>query len=350
MLTSIKHISSLSRFTVQRLLPVEGTVLVRIGQQVNPSDVVAEVILKPKYHIINAANILGVRNNELKKFLKRKAGEKISKDGILAEKEGLFIKEIRAPENCRLMAVSAGQLLLEFETSSTKVVAGVRGIVKYIEPSLGATIETTGVWIEGVWGNGKTGFGILNVIAENPKHDFAIEDLDVNMRGAILFAGHCGDEKALQFADEIGIRGLVFGSMSSNMIPVAKKMSFPIVVLDGFGRIAMDPVTFKMIATNNEREICLVGDKKNRYTGEIPLVTIPLPTSIEADEPVLMHRMMMGSRVRVINCDQQGRIGEIVGFLDQLQHYPSGIKAKSVKIRIDEMDVILPIDNLEIIE
>lgn len=210
MLSSIQHRSPLARFSVNRLLPVEGTVLVRIGQQVAPSDVIAEVVLKPSYHLINAASILGVKNKELKKYLKRKAGEKISKDGILAEKEGILVKEIRAPENCRLVAISSGQLLLELETKPTKLVAGVRGVVKYIEPNFGATIETTGAWIQGVWGNGKTGFGILDSIADNPDHLFAIEDLDVNMRGGILFAGHCNDEKAIQFADEIGVRGIVF--------------------------------------------------------------------------------------------------------------------------------------------
>ena len=350
MLTSIQHRSPLARFSVNRVLPVEGTVLVRVGQQVAPSDVVAEVVLKPSYHLINAATILGVKNKELKKYLKRKTGEKISKDGILAEKEGVFIKEIRAPENCQLVAVSSGQLLLELETKPSKLLAGVRGVVKSIEPNLGATIETTGAWIQGVWGNGKTGFGILKSLASDPDHQFAIEDLDVNMRGGILFAGHCADEKALQFADEIGVRGIVFGSMSAKLVPVAEKLSFPIVILDGFGKISIDPMTFNMIASNNEREICLIGDKINRYTGQQPFVTIPLPSTMEAEEPMLMHRMMKGSKVRVVNCKNHGRIGEIVAFMEQLQNYPSGVKAKSVKVRIDEVDVILPIDNLEIIE
>lgn len=127
-------------------------------------------------------------------------------------------------------------------------------------------------------------------------------------------------------------------------------MSFPIVVLDGFGKISIDPMTFNMISSNNEREICLIGDKVNRYTGQSPLVTIPLPSTMEAEEPMLMHRMMKGSHVRVVNCEKQGRIGEVIAFMDQLQNYPSGVKAKSVKVRIDEVDLILPIDNLEIIE
>ena len=350
MLTPVKHIAPLVNFTVKRVLPVEGTVLVRVGQDVSPADVVAQTILKPRYRMIDAAGSLGIQNKELKKYLKRKVGEKISKNGILAEKEGIVVREIRAPENCRLVAVSSGQLLLELEVAPTKVLSGVRGTVKTIETGFGAVIETTGACIEGIWGNDKTGFGVLSVVAKSKNHKFAIDDLDVNMRGSILFAGHCGDAKALEFAEEIGIRGIIFGSMSSMLIPVAEKLSFPIVVLDGFGSIEMDPMIFNIITTNKEREVTLIGDKQNRYLGVRPLITIPLPTTMDAEELILLHRMRKGSRVRVTNGIKQGRIGEIVGFVDHLQNYPSGVKAKSARVRIDEMDLILPIGNLEIIE
>lgn len=351
MLSPVKHISPLVRFTVRRMLSVDGTVLVRVGQEVSPSDVIAEAILNPKYHLINAAIALNIKNKDLKKHLKRKTGETISKGGILAQKEGFVTREIRAPENCRLVAISNGQLLLELESEPTQVLSGVRGVVKKIEPNLGAEIEATGAWIEGVWGNKKTNFGILNIAMDMIQQEFTTESIDISVRGGILFAGYCKDAKVIKFATEIGIRGLILGSMSSHLIPMVESLPYPVIVLNGFGKITMDSMLFNLIESHKGREICLVGDKQNRVTGEVPFITIPLPSSLEPEEPIFITRLTKGSRVRVTNCIHQGKTGVIMEFSEQIQNYPSGIKMKSVVIDFGENEyVILPIANLEIIE
>ena len=73
------------------------------------------------------------------------------------------------------------------------------------------------------------------------------------LRGAVVLVGVVDDAKALHQATEIPIRGLVCGSMASELIPIALRMPYPILVTEGFGAIPMNSATYDL-AQHKRRE------------------------------------------------------------------------------------------------
>jgi hypothetical protein len=110
------------------------------------------------------------------------------------------------------------------------------GMVVTLSGDRGVIIETVGALVQGVWGNNRIDYGLLNILIREPEDILTADRLDVSLRGAILLAGYCKDPEALKAAAGLPVRGLVLSSMEASLVPIAKKMPFPILVLDGFGQ------------------------------------------------------------------------------------------------------------------
>ncbi len=173
--------------------------------------------------------------------------------------------------------VGEGQVLIEVESNPFQVLAGLPGKVTQVIPDRGVVVEATGALIQGVWGNGRIDFGLLNVVAPEPDADLASDQLDVRMRGGIIIGGHCGSEEILSAATELSLRGLVVSSISANLVPQASQLRFPLVVLEGFGRRPLNPELFQLMTTNDNREVVINAEPYNRLAGTRPEVIIPLP-------------------------------------------------------------------------
>ncbi|MCB5254071.1 MAG: hypothetical protein LHW58_00335, partial [Candidatus Cloacimonetes bacterium] len=103
----------------ERILPLKGKVLVTKGTKVKGEDVIAETLLPGKVLPFNLANKLGVTPSQLEKYIKIKAGDKITKKTILAENAGflglgIFRSEVHSPIEGEVENISAvtGQVLL----------------------------------------------------------------------------------------------------------------------------------------------------------------------------------------------------------------------------------------------
>ncbi len=65
---------------------------------------------------------------------------------MIAEGGGLFSCLSSAPENCRVVYIFNGQVLLEMESQSHQLLAGINGVVTEIIPDQGV-VETSGALI-----------------------------------------------------------------------------------------------------------------------------------------------------------------------------------------------------------
>ena len=89
----------------RRMLPLPGTVVVNVGDQVRSDQVVAKAELPGKVFPVNLANQLSVAPGEIKDYLVKKEGDVVQKDEILAENKPLikwFKTEIRSPVTGRI--------------------------------------------------------------------------------------------------------------------------------------------------------------------------------------------------------------------------------------------------------
>ena len=151
------------------------------------------------------------------------------------------------------------------------------GVVVDLLGERGVQIETTGGVDPGVWGNGRVDYGLMSVLIRSPEETLPADRLDVSLRGSVILGGYSADVEVLKSAANLPVRGMILASMDASLIPYASRMHYPIVVLEGFGPIPMDSAAYKLLTTNDRREVTLNAEPWDRYKGVRPEVMIELP-------------------------------------------------------------------------
>jgi hypothetical protein len=211
-------------------------------------------------------------------------------------------------------------------------------------------VETNGALIQGFWGNGRFDFGLVQSKLENPADTLTTKNINVSLRGTIVLGGHCEDINVLQKASDVPIRGLIISSMPARLIPTARQMSYPIIVLEGFGKFPLNPISYNLLTTHENREITVNAEVFDSYTGQRPEVVIPLPTSRELDLPMLLEEFSEGQSVRILRAPYQCRTGSLDLLYNEPVEFPSGIRAQGALVSLENGESVqVPLANLEVV-
>ncbi|HUF39031.1 MAG TPA: hypothetical protein VMN57_10950 [Anaerolineales bacterium] len=349
MVTPITHILPYTTVQRRRLLPREGRVVVRQGQAVRATDVIATAVLKPSHTMLDVAAGLGVTRSAAAGFIERYEGDKLETGDVVARKTGLFNRVVRSPVAGRIVLMTDGYVLIEEKQQPFELQAGIPGEVAELMHEFGAVIETTGALIQGIWGNGMIDFGVLTVLAENPGDELQAGQVDVSLRGAVLMAGTCRSPEAFQRAADQRLRGLILGSMPSELIPAARRLPFPLILTDGFGTVPMNQAAFRLLSTSQKRDIALNAEPHNPETGVRPEILIPLPPS-DAETAIEVGRLETGQRVQVMRAPHKGAWGVVESILPGRTLFPNGLRLPAAQVRLEAGESIrVPTANLEII-
>lgn len=351
MLVPVVHILPLTTIRRERLLPVPGRVVARAGQKVTATDVLAETNFGAKHLMLDISRGLGVPPDKADSLVVRKVGEQINEDDIIAGPVGVFQRTVRAPKDGRIVVIGGGQVMLELDRAPYELRAGIPGVVAELIPDRGAVVETTGALIQGAWGNGGLDMGMISILAKTPEHELKLSSLDVGLRGTIVFAGHCASKEVLQMAAELPLRGLILGSLSADLLPLAREMRLPVMILEGFGRIPVDAAAFKLLSTNDKREVSLNAQCANRLTGARPELVIPLPAAGQISTPKEADPLSPGQTVRVTHAPLAAQIATLVSLRPENVTLPSGIRAPVGVVRLEKgEEITVPLNHLEILE
>lgn len=349
MLAQIIQISPATKIRRHRKLPIPGKVVVRQGQKVEARDVIAEAILAPEHIMLDISRSLRVPTDAADDLIQRAAGETVNKDDLIAGPAGLAHRVVRAPRSGRIVVAGDGLVLMQVDSKPFELKAGMPGTITQLIPDLGAVIETNGALVQGVWGNGHTEFGLMQAKLSSPDDRFTLDQLDVSLRGAIILAGFCADPEVLHKAAEIPLRGLIFASMDSALIPLALKMPYPILILEGFGYHPMNGIGYNVLTTNSGKEISLNAEQLDRSKGIRPEIVIPLDISREPeDAPSSYSEFAPGNKVRISRAPHKGQIGTIALLSRKPILFPSGIRALGADLVLEKDERIsVPLANLE---
>lgn len=350
MLAPVNHIVGLTSIVRERLLPVAGTVFVRLNQKVSPNEVIAEANWSREHILLDVARMLRVTPNAADRLIKYKVDDRIAAKAEVAVGSGLFPHTVTSPRDGRVVAVGGGQVLLEVGETKIELRAGLPGTIIEIIPNRGAVIQTAGSLIQGIWGNGRIDSGSLVNIAESPEGVLSANRLDVSLRGSILLAGMVKDAEALKAAGELPVRGLILSSLYPSLIPVAREMRYPIMVTEGFGALPMNSAAYKLLSTNAKRDVTVNAEVYDRYSGARPEAIIQLPISSDPPSPREVEEFVAGLQVRMRRPPALGMIGTIVAIPPGLTMLPSGLRAPSAEVKLENGEtVIAPLVNLEVV-
>ena len=351
MQAAISHILPLTMIRRARMLPVNGRVLARVGQKVSATDVVADAEMSNKHILLNVRRALNLSTqDDLRKRIELRVGDKVQEGDVIAETSGVFKRVVYAPVAGQIISISGGQILLEVQDEPFKLQAGLNGEVTEVIPEQGVILETHGALIQGVWGNGKINMGMLLNLAQEAEEELTGEKLDVSMRGAVVLGGHCSSAEVLRIGMELPLRGLILGSMTADLVSVAKQVDYPVILIEGFGVYPINNIAYRILTTNERRDVCINAAEWDRYSGNRPEVIIPLPATGNLAPEVAQFKMGHTVRIKGASYGKQV-VGILVEMLPGLTLMSNGLRVPAANVRLENNEEIhIPLANLDVLD
>lgn len=365
---------------LKRSLKGSGKILVALGQEVTPSDIIGSSMSSSGFRILELAKSLDVPPSKVSGYLKKIVGQRVYKDELLAYKSGGIFsgkKIVTAPTDGILDFINpkTGEIRLTFFPKKSDLPAGVYGIVEYTNPASGMVIIKTQVSrIWGMFGSGKLRDGNLLI---SSARDSLINKSEISFKneGHILVSGSLISRDDISRAISNNVAGIISGGINARDYKAVAggRLNFQgknendigvsIIVCEGFGLVPVGEDIFNMLLKFNGKFVSLDGNKAlvNLPSFESKSMTyvrnshLP-PLKIESDQDLKqsqtgrLGQLEIGSFVRVVGNTYQGEQGKIVAIDRTMTLLPSSIKAYLVTVETKRRKIKVPVANIEIID
>ena len=362
-------VTSASRISKVRRLPIPGEVLVQKGARVHTDTPVAKANIPGNPQSINVANILGVEAEDIEPFMQKKAGDTVEKDETLALAKsffGLFKTEVKSPVSGTVEHISevTGQVIIREPAMPITMHAYIEGTVVDIIEREGVTVETKGAFIQGIFGVGGEREGILKVVVEDENTVLDAHHINDSHEGCILVGGSLVTYEAIQKAAQVGARGIVVGGIiDSDLVKFLgydigvaitghEDVPFTLITTEGFGEINMAHKTFELLTALDGKHASINGATQIRAGVMRPEIIVP-DESIDVDEieAALDGSMDAGTLVRCIREPYFGQLAEVVDFPPELFVIETGARVRIMNVRLRNGEIVtVPRANVELIE
>jgi hypothetical protein len=354
----------------RRILPLPGTVLVKVGDAVRADTAVARAELPGKVVPLNLANQLGIAPDEINDYLVKKEKDFVQKDDVLAENKP-FIKwfktEIRSPITGKVESVSTitGQILLREPPRVLELRGYIDGAVAEVHPDQGVTVENTCSLVQGIFGIGGETSGELIMGVKAPDQPLLPEQLNQSMKGKVVVGGAFLSAATMTRAKELGIIGLVVGGIHDKdlrallgydlgvAITGTEQVGFTLILTEGFGTIPMAPKTFALLSAHAGQKASISGATQIRAGVIRPEIIIPHSGPAAATKLAQAERegIQLGDPVRIIRDPLFGKIGAVSGLPSELRAIPTESEVRVLEVRFpDGTTTVVPRANIEVIE
>lgn len=328
-------------------IPRGAEVRARVGATVLPADLLA-VHRRPVAPVrVPLAATLRKSAADVSACLLLRPGARLQTgDAIARTTEG---REARSPIAGVLLGIAAsdGTAIVAPLGPEEPVVGHIRGRVRSIEPGA-VTVEVAGAALRGVGGIGDAVHGELVVAVRDPGEELRAGAIDVGATGKILVGGSRASAETLTRARAMGVAGIVLGGVLDKELRDFEAIqhrrrevggqhdSFGVLLVEGFGKVGIDPQLFAWFRTHAGRTASLFGAERLIYVYDA--------------EPPPPRRMLphVGERVVAHRRPFQGRAGVVVAELDDLHAPASGIPTRMALVRFEDGRLApVPIANLE---
>ncbi len=347
MLNSYSIANPLTTIRVPRLLSRPGEVLVRSGDAVEPTHIVAQATPPPDFRIVEIAQALDVPIKNALSCLKVERGTSVREGDVLAARGGLSSRVCRSPLDGRVVGIGRGRLLLEAEPRLVRLNALVPGHVVEVRDGQGVVIETVGGFIQARWGNGSESYGILRMVVRESGYPLLATQINASAQGTILVGGATLDAECVKQAQEMQVRGVVVGSVPTSLIPCLRQAPFPILATQGVGDTPMARAVFELLRSMDGRAAAVSADCGTRWRIKRPFLAVPMPTrvaqAVDLDAP-----LTVGARVRILRGNARGQSGRVARELRELVQLETGARLPGVEVALGDDELVqVPYVNLE---
>jgi hypothetical protein len=350
MIVDVVRATSFAEIERVRKLPIPGKVLVEKGMEVNPQDVIAEAQVPGKIIMLDIAKGLGISPDETTSCLICEVGDNLEEGDIIAQYEKTLPRIFRAPIKGKIISYHQGQMALSTGTIKTELTANMIGRVKEIIPEFGVVLSLRGSVIQGFWGNGLAGSGILKLLdasQDKPISASMLRDLSADL---IIAGGACVDGDVLDVCLESEISGLISGSLSPDLIQKAQGLPFPVILLHGFGKDALAQDVFEILQSHSGEKVSLNACNLDHANGVRPELVISHDEEKETRELGFRKKLEPGDRVRLMSGKAKNQVGKVVELKEEDQFFENGTFLPAALIKLPSLEKVkVPQVNLVIV-
>lgn len=345
------QVTPLTAVRRERILPVPGDVLVRIGDRVEPTQVVAHADLPGDFRIVPVARPLGVSTSQVKRYMRISLGDEVRRGQVIARRGRLFAHTVKSPIDGMVTAVGGGRVLIEATPTPFDLRAYIYGTVSNVLQHHGLIVETPAAVIQGVWGAGDESLGVLKRMVENPDEPLQAQAIDPSCHGTILVGGAGLSDAVFERAKELQVRGIVVGGLPSELISHAEQLPFPVIVTEGIGTVPMSKPVFRLLTTNDGREASISGRVQARWGIIRPEIVIPLPAEMVPPAEIGPGTPLeVGTRVRAVRAPYMGAVGTVVALPAHAHRMETGARVHGAEVDLGgETPAFVPLVNLEVL-
>ena len=363
------RVSAATLIEKERVLPLDGEVLVEVGQKVKAEDVVARTELPGEVETVNVVGRLAIEPSDIRRYMLKKEGDRVKAGEPIAETKPLikwFKTVIKSPVDGTIESISevTGQVLIRLPSKPVEVHAYIDGVVSKTIPKQGCVIRTYATFIQGIFGIGKERWGTLRLRADGPDETLTAERISDDDRGAILVAGALATKEAILKAFECGVVGIITGGLNAVDIKAIlgydigvaitghEEIPTTIVVTEGFGKLTMAQRTWELLARCDGKKASISGATQIRAGVIRPEVIVPLGEDVPAEAPQKERDALKeGDTVRIIRAPYFGLIGTVTKLIPELQKVESESRLRVLQVRLKNGEVLtVPRANVELVE
>jgi len=327
-------------------IPAGARVVVAQGDRVRTDDVLAmaraagETIAVPVAARLRCEPREGIRYLVGLPGTTLRAGEKLAASGR---------HEVRAPTDAVLLGYSRtdGVALLAPLGAESPVIGHVRGTVTAVEPTA-IEVSVPAAKISGVHASGDAVHGELLMGVREPGDELRAAQVDVGATGRILVGGSRASAETLTRARAMGISGIVLSGVLDkelrDFIAILERRqtmgglvgSFALMLLEGYGKVGLDPDLFAWLSEHEGHEASLFGADGVLYVYD---ASLPPERRVPAGR---------GDRVVAHRRPHQGTSGRVMRVFDEPRAAESGLVSREALVALDDGTVaVIPLANLE---
>ncbi|MCL5004025.1 MAG: hypothetical protein M1352_02010 [Patescibacteria group bacterium] len=309
------------RVFLEKTLPKEGEILVKVGDRVKPFDVLGFTyvsLTRQRLSVPKDGKILVAE------------GEKVSYNQPLVKiRRFLGSHEIKSPIPGTVNLLSKAELEIISEPEKYNLISGIEAEAVKIVPRLSVLLKSEATVVRGVWACGQEKAGEVKILKAT-NEELRTSDLSADDFGKILVFPGALSDAVLKKAKMVGVAGIVCASVESG----SKSCQTNLLLTEGFGTAFMTKELADFLATVAVRTAVISPQRR-----QLLVPGLALDRSVLDEEYPARAEIVKGSRVQILNWPYFGQVGRVSEILESYK-FESGLIEPALSVTLENKEEV----------